>query len=254
MWDAIQETRDTEGRPVATLVSVVSEDERHTKGRTKRGRGRAARDRQLGRVQVKILRWLLAQEQGVEQHGSDEERLALSRRGVPWVKIGEKIGEHPSSVSEALRGKRQRSLFDRRLVSIRASQGGRITHVRLTASGRSTAQVVTPTWSPRAIEKNVSAQWEKHYGPRATWNPDVRQAFREQVERFVEVLRLSSQSLGTRPIQVTVEEFLRAAAAVGRVNADEGQNPEQLEFTWPELAEHLREYVKQTPEQTPEEE
>ena len=49
MWDAFRESRDTEGRPVATLVSVVSEDERHTKGRTRK------RHERLGKWQRLLL-------------------------------------------------------------------------------------------------------------------------------------------------------------------------------------------------------
>ena len=145
MWDVTQEAQDARGRPAATLVGVVSEDERHTKGHITAKRGRAGRKKQLGRLQRRVLVWLLGRHQHIEHHGTDSERRMLINRGVPWLRVNERLGVTSGDLSRALQGSApgQRSLVARQLVSLYRS-GRRTTHVRLTPSGRELAQVFGP--------------------------------------------------------------------------------------------------------------
>ena len=87
----------------------------------------AASDRQLGRVQVKILRWLLAEEVRLVLLGDERQRRAVSRRGVPCVKVHMAVDEQPSSVSDALRGRGRRLLVERGLVVL-AAAGDTVPH------------------------------------------------------------------------------------------------------------------------------
>ena len=123
-------------------------------------RGPAARDRQLGRVQRKLLAWLFIETQLRIEHGQtlqhrgspngDTDLRAMfhtgvnevafaERHGVPWDKVADKLEERRSALSEALAGGRRRSLEERRLVTIRRSSGGRTNTVKLTAEGTALA-------------------------------------------------------------------------------------------------------------------
>ena len=139
---------------------MASRGERRTTRHTAGTRGPAARDRQLGRVQRKILAWLFVETQlriehgqTLKRHGSPDGDTALramfwtgvnevvhtKNHGVEWVKVADKLEERPSTVSEALSGGRRRSLEERRLVAIRTSSGGRFNTVKLTAEGAALA-------------------------------------------------------------------------------------------------------------------
>ena len=208
MWDATQEAQGARARPAVTLVSVVSEDERHTRGHTSRRRGRARRDRQLGRVQQKVLGWLLAQYQHLERQGTDDDRRMLIRLGVPWLKVHEQIGERQPAVSDALQGRHQRSLEARRLVSVTRSSGGRTTHVKLTPMGRATAQVVqTHGEAAGSIEARVTEVFEERHGPSSGWSPAVRRAYDDQVEAVEDARRNASGVHGLHFVKMTDAEL-----------------------------------------------
>ena len=171
--------------------------ERHTKRHTSVARGRSARDKQLGRVQRVILRWLLASEYRIQKTGSESERRTLDRYGVPWRKVHESIGERPSAVSEALRPKSGRGLERRGLVELVRTDGDRrVTHARLTSSGRRAA-ILNPglgTWE-ELRQDNVRLM-EKAFGPRDGWSAEHRDLLKNVMEFLEDRAHEASEALG----------------------------------------------------------
>ena len=170
-------------------------------------RGKAANDRQLGRVQVKVLRWLMAEEVRLELVGTEDQRRSVSRRGVPWVKVAEKVDERRSAVSEALRGEGRRSLVERGLVVLSMSRGGRVTHVKLTTLGRATAEATTPGRSARTIRDSIRRRFVEQHGPRSAWSEDLKLDEQDEVEDALRDVHTESLRLGRPEKNLTPEEF-----------------------------------------------
>ena len=127
MWDATQDAQDARGRPAATLVSVASGDERHTKGHIKRGRER------LGKWQ----RFLLLE--AVEPTRLAEGKVkwsALIHRHAPNTTSVERDRRVATSLGSALSGLELAGLV--RVTPARATAEARrrvVTYYELTARG-----------------------------------------------------------------------------------------------------------------------
>lgn len=172
-------------------------------------RGSARPERQLGRVQIKILRWLLAKTQRqLDEQGHDP------REPLPYVawdgaKAHLDLDERESAVSEALKGKRGRSLEQRGLVTVYCS-GRRALRVRLTPSGEAMARITTADGgSEREIEAAKLAIWERRHGKRRTWDRKRRDAFKRAVEAEIEARHNASRLFGRRLRRATPEEVER---------------------------------------------
>lgn len=190
--------------------------ERHTKRHTSVARGRSARDKQLGRVQRLVLRWLLASEYRIQKTGSQSERRTLDRYGVPWRKVHEAIGERPSAVSEALRPPAGRGLEARGLVEVvRTNGGGRATHVRLTRSGRRAA-ILNPGCGTWEELRQDNLRWmEEHFGPRDHWSAAesalliyLMEFLEDRAHEASEALGAPKQVAGTVPDEDLVRRFV----------------------------------------------
>ena len=108
---------------------------------------------QLGAVQTALLEWLLTREEEITATGTEQEKLVLEARGVPWnVKqfckscdqACKKDGSPDSSkVSTSLSGLERRELVTR--------YGVRTSHIKLTEPGR--AQVLAKRADPRTWQE-----------------------------------------------------------------------------------------------------
>jgi DNA-binding MarR family transcriptional regulator len=199
VWDNVQSTPASADHPAATVYTVGSDDERHTTRHTSTTptRGRAARDRQLGRVQRKILRWLWVTEQRMVQFATPKERRDIEVYGVPWRHVAKKIEERPSAVSEALRGDRQRSLRERDLVSFMVDRStGRVTRVKLTPLGAEAARRLGKDGRPdlRIAAEQERASFVRLHGPASGWSPDIREQYRKRLE-LEESLKLEDSAM-----------------------------------------------------------
>ena len=152
MWDASWDSSTDGRRPVATLVSVVSEDERHTSRRTA---PRASVDRQrlrgaagMGRAQRQMLLVLYEREARARAEATTSEDARALRiledRGIPWKP---KSMLRPNAAYTATRAEEMsrtlRSLEERGLVKTHGSAPPlrrRTRSVRLTDLGRHEAR------------------------------------------------------------------------------------------------------------------
>lgn len=210
MWNGKKQHHQAQTLALGTLISGMAPGERHNAGRNKRTRGRAARDRQLGPVQRRILKWLIGQESTIQQRGSPAEKEALERLGIPWSGAFHLLGVSASAASTALRGASGRSLLNRRLVKVRLGNGrwittqslekaDRVTGVRLTPTGITMAELVDPTTLEdvrQEVRANVTALYEERHGPEETWTKATRMKFEDQIQEATDIRARVVGSLG----------------------------------------------------------
>lgn len=164
-----------------------------------RTRGRAAKDRQLGRVQLEVLHWLLASEYRIRfaewearefeadltsemVNKARRDFRILETRGIPWQKVHEHLGVRPSAVSEALA-----SLVGRGLVVKSETPGGRTTHAVLTRTGERAARLYPHT--ERSLRSRAIKHHEKTHGPYDNWSQELRGDFESWFSTTVDRMR-----------------------------------------------------------------
>lgn len=145
----------------------------------RRKRGKAKNDRQLGAVQVKLLEWLLVQEEKIRQQGDKHMLRTLYAKGIAWsaktfCKAHPDYGRpdgtiNRSTLSTSLKALEKSGLVQRIDAACGLGTRCRTSHVKLTDAGRVTAlarRADPRTWQEkRAAKKDENMEmfkiWER---------------------------------------------------------------------------------------------